>query len=198
MAFANEPDRIPNLIDPPAGTPPKALPESEPVKHYQRNPWEDLWRRLPLNVEDHEALQKKRGFSAETLKWSGLRSNRSTFRSIVEALEERWSISHLVAEGIYKEEGRQRPGPAGQLCGYGITNEKDENGDPIFGLTEPPIIPYFDEQGMVIYLRPHKGGVKKPKTDIEEAELCEDEDDERHCSSLVYIPPGTADLVQQA
>lgn len=196
LAFHDQPERVPHLF---AKDKPKTLHvEPEPAKVVApRNPWEDLQRRLPLIADDESALQKKRGFSPETIRLHGLRSNKPLLRPMVEALTEVWTVSHLVAEGIYKEEGRSRPGPAGQFCGYGITGEKDEDGKAIWALTEPIIIPYFNEEGEIFYLRPHKGGVKRPKDELEEIEICEDEEDERHCASHVFVPRGTRDLVRQ-
>ena len=138
--FDEPPEEKAALSDP--KTPPR-----HPTDGPTKNVWHDLWQRLPLTAEDHAALIKKRGFSPEIIELHGLRSNKLAYKPIVEALAEDYPLSLLLAEGIYKEEGRAQPGPIGQFYGYGITGEKDEHGKEIFALTEPPIIPYFDKDG---------------------------------------------------
>ena len=172
------------------GSPPHPAPVGPP-----KNVWEDLHRRLPLTSEDHDTLMRKRGFSPETIALHGIRSNKLAYKPILEALAEDYPLSLLLAEGIYKEEGRAAPGPIGQFYGYGITHEKDEHGRSVFALTEPPIIPYFDRDGTAYYLRPHKGGVKKPKGELTDVQIFEEEDDEATCAAEVFIPLGTAELV---
>lgn len=196
------PDKVPHLFTKPTDKVPKGQPilsdtafDDEPPLPSPANPWEALHRKLPLNTADTQKLIAKRGFSEETIQRHGIRSNNQACRPLVESLTETYSVTQLIAEGIYKEEGRQRPGPSGQFCGYGITGEKDSNGDAIWEITEPPIIPYYDERGTVFYLRPHKGGVRKPKDELEEMELCEDEEEERHCASFVFVPRGFEELV---
>ena len=192
------PERVPHLFEsarPKAGEPPPR-PKPEPRDGPPKNVWHALWKKLPLTSEDHAKLMAKRGFSPETIRIHGIRSNNISNKPLVESLEEQYSISVLLDEGIYKEEERKRAHPSGQFFGYGITGEKDpETKKAIFGITEPPIIPYFDSAGIPIYLRPHKGGVKRPKE--EEIELFEDEDDGRTCASHVFVPIGFAALVAQ-
>ena len=187
---APEPEAKPAKSAPP---PPHPATEGQP-----KNVWHDLWRRLPLTAEDHATLKVKRGFSDETIRLHGIRSNKFACKAIAEALADDWPLSLLLGTGLYKEEGRAAPSPSGQFYGYGITGEKDENGKPIFAITEPPIIPYFNAAGVPFYLRPHKGGVKRPRTELSEVQLFEDEDDEATCAAEVFIPIGTAELVELA
>ncbi len=194
------PERVPHLFAD-AKAKPNALPrelKTEPRDGPAKNVWHALWKKLPLTSEDHAKLLTKRGFSPETIRTHGIRSNNISNKSHVESLEEHYSHSLLLAEGIYKEDGRGGPRPVGQFFGYGITGEKDpETGKPIFGVTEPPLIPYFDSNGIPIYLRPHKGGVKRPKDEMEDIEIFEDEDEGRTCASHVFVPIGFATLVAQ-
>ena len=179
------------------GTPTdRKTPPRHPGDGPANNVWHDLWQRLPLTAEDHAALMEKRGFSPETIALHGIRSNKLAYKPIVEALAGDYPLSLLLAEGIFKEEGRAHPGPIGQFYGYGITDEKDEHGKAIFALTEPPIIPYFDKDGTPFYLRPHKGGVKKLKADLADIQIFEDEDDGAQCAAEVFVPLGTAELVE--
>ena len=166
-----------------------------PADGEPRNVWHALWQRLPLTSSDHEAMMFKRGFSPETIALHGLRSNKLAYRSILEGLASDYPLSLLLAEGLYKEEGRAAPGPCGQFYGYGITGEKDEHGHNVFAVTEPPVIPYFDRDGIPYYLRPHKGGVRKPRTELADIQLFEDEDDGAECAAEVFVPLGTAELV---
>ncbi|HEX8312322.1 MAG TPA: hypothetical protein VF614_13460 [Chthoniobacteraceae bacterium] len=200
------PERVPQLFETPAPKtsggssrvePPPVRPR-RPSDAEPKNVWHALWQRYPLTAEDHASLMSKRGFSPETIEVHGIRSNNMAYRSIVEGLAEDYPISVLLAEGIFKEEGRTRPSPTGQFYGYGITGEKDEHGQPIFAQTEPPIIPYFDAEGIPYYLRPHKGGVRKPRTELEDIQTFEDEDDASTCAAEVFIPIGTDELVELA
>ena len=173
--------------------PPKPPPRDGPPK----NIWHALWKRLPLTTDDHAKLVKTRGFSPETIKTLGFRSNNLANRDMLTALEDDYSLDELVSEGIFKAEGREYPVPAGQLFGYGITDRKDDHGKVIFEYTEPPIIPYLDADGVPFYLRPHKGGVKKPKDDLELVELDEEGETPDVCSAHVYCPYLLADLIAQ-
>lgn len=162
----------------------------------KRNPWHSLLMKpaLVLTAKDAEKLMEKRGFSRETLRLAGIRSNKQEFKPIVESLVSEWDEAVLVEAGIFKAEGG-RVWPAGQLCGWGRTGrkEKDTDGeerDEWSPDVEPPLIPYFDAQGTCIYIRPHKGGVKKLIDEaLAEAEISDPDEEPLECAAHVYVPP---------
>ena len=182
--------------------PPPPQPE-DPRDGEPTNPWMALWQRLVLNAGDREAIRLKRGLSDETITRAGIRSNNETNLYHLEALAEHYPTALLVAEGIYKSDSRSVR-PQGQLYGYGLTDKlgpdgkraKSPDGRPIFEITNPPLIPYFDLQGIPYYMRPHKGGVTRPKDELEDIELHEHEDEGRRCASHPFCPVRLAELVE--
>lgn len=142
-----------------------------------QNPWDALQRKLVLNAKDAESLSRKRGLNEKIIKLLGFRSNNRGNIPYIEELAEQYSRENLEALSIlYKDKAKLKPNV--QLVGKGLTGEKDEHGDPVWGWTEPVLIPYLDAQGRVFYLRPHKGGLSQDR----------DEFDEDFCSSHVYCP----------
>jgi hypothetical protein len=86
----------------------------------------------------------------------GFKSAIKSNLQVLQSLRERFSEEVLVAAGLWKwDGGRCRPEP--QLYGWGNTGKKDERGDLIWGWVYPILIPYFDETGEVVAIRPHKG-----------------------------------------
>lgn len=181
----------------------RSMGETSPELIESRNPHHAVWKKLSLTAADFARLQNKRGFSPEIIRLCGFRSNNAHNREPLMALLEEYPVDALVAEGIFKRERFKEPHPAGQLVGWGRTGKKDpQTGREIFSPeVEPIIIPYF-EHGVPYYLRPHKGGLKKPEDPFSQVAFDADEDDdddpeEKPCASFVYVPPGTAELVAE-
>ena len=179
---ADDDDHIPGIQPPEKVIP--FTPKPKPAK--PDNPWHAAWQMFPLNGADTEKLFRQRGFSPETIKTLGFRSNDFGNKILLEQLADQFPVDLLIREGIFKVEGRQRPSPSGQFYGYGITDEKGSDGQRKFAITEPVIIPYLNEHGIPKYLRPHKGGVRRPKDELAELDLSEDAPEQ--CGSHVYCP----------
>lgn len=126
----------------------------EPVKVL-----EDFYSQLTLSPEDEALLWDKRGLTPETARALGYRSNPKTNAELLEQLRQRHQPWALTRSGLFKPD-RGGIKPSGQFYGYGITGKrKDANGKDDFswGWTHPPLIPYRDETGALVHLRPHKG-----------------------------------------
>lgn len=166
--------------------PPSSDDPKPPKKKDTPNPWHALWQKLVLNGTDRAKLKNRRGFTDETIDKLGFKSNNQSNRIHLEALAQEFPIDLLVSEGIFvpdKKSGGYKPNA--QFLGWGITNKKKENGERIWDWTEPTLIPYLDEDRQCFYIRPHKGGARKPH---------DEEDDDSFCSSHVYCPFLLADL----
>jgi hypothetical protein len=175
------------------------LPQEPDVKPWadveSRSPWHALCKLLILTEADRAKLQNKRGFNDETINRLGFKSNNEANRDLLYALLDEFGIEKLLVEGIFKAKRNKSPEPSGQLMGWGRTGEKGKDGKEIWGVTEPILIPYFDSDGVPYNLRPHKGGVTRPVDPF--AEWDTDEDDQKPCHSHLYIPPGTARLIDK-
>jgi hypothetical protein len=180
-------DEIPGIA--PAAPPPPPPPRDGEA----RNVWHALWKKLPLTVDDRAKLRVARGLSDDTINRLGFRSNNGSNFHHLQALADDFSLDELIAEGIYKDEGSRGAKASGQFQGWGITDQKDKTGKAIFEQTEPILIPYLDADGVPFYMRPHKGGVKKPKDELEELDL--DEDAPESCASHVYCPYLLVELI---
>jgi hypothetical protein len=199
------PESVPELFETPGSHKPKQEENTERVPQIPdrdegapRNVWHDIWRRVPITIDDIRLLMKKRGFSRYIIDMLGFRSSIPGNRLHLEQLAEEYDLDLLISEGIYKDDGnRAAPAPNGQLAGWGNSGKQDEHGDPIFELNNPIIIPYLDARGVPFHLRPHKGGLSKPKGELEEIELTEDGDPPEKCNSHVYCPFILAELMAQ-
>jgi hypothetical protein len=183
QGFATKPE----YLEPPESSKPS------PADGEPRSPWHAIWQKLKLLPDDREKLKTARGFSDDTIDILGFRSNRQDNLAILDNLAER-HLKEFLEEGIYKRR-RRDPEPDFQLYGFGITGKKKEDGTPEFGETHPILIPYLDADGVPFYLRPHKGGVKRPTSQWEDLEIL-DEDD-RPCASHVYCPFTVAQLIAE-
>jgi hypothetical protein len=177
-----EPPREPSPASPPANppTPPKAPPAPPPQPSDRSpNPWHALWEKLVLTPRDKSKLMQQRGFSEETIKTLGFKSNNQSNRTHLESLRNEFPLDVLIAAGIFKNyRGETRPNP--QLVGWGLKRRARKEGDEDqWDWTEPILIPYLNDDGTCFYLRPHKGGVAPAR---------DDDDDDETCSSHVYCP----------
>lgn len=191
------PELVPHLFDDNGDARREETPEPrepEPRDGEPTNVWWAFWKKLALNSEDRMKLKTQRGFSDYTIDRLGFRSNHTGNMPLLEALAGEIPMDELLAEGLFKEDARGIK-PVGQFFGYGITSKKDKRGKNIFELNNPIIIPYLDELARPTYLRPHKGGVRKPTDELmEEVELFEDEEPST-CAAHVYCPFLLSDLI---
>lgn len=190
--------------------------QPHPAMRLEGGPWHELWKKLPLTGPDLEAITRKRGLSRETLELCGVRSNNAGNKELILGLRDRFPEVELVDLGILKDqEGRITA--AGQLTGWGRTgefhcrpcdttyrgrrcpkcNRKPKPEEAVWSPdVEPPIIPYFGTDGTVLYLRPHKGGIRNRELKLLQALDIPDEEDEDHeCASHVYVPPNFEELL---
>lgn len=192
-------------------------PEPNPARNLRGGPWHELWKKLGLNRGDIEAALKKRGLTHETLEIFGVRSNVAGNAPLVMALEHEFNEVDLLELGIWKEQDNGQVTPAGQLTGWGRTGEfhckpcdsnfrgkrcpkcdrKARREDAVWSpKMEPPIFPYFGDDGSAIYLRPHKGGVRNRELKLlQQLEIPDEEDEDFECASHVFVPPNFGELL---
>ena len=119
----------------------------------------EFYELLILTPEDEELIWRKRGLPKAAGAAFGFKSSLKSNLALLESLRERHAEVDLVAAGLYqRRDGRCRP--ASQMYGMGNTGKKDAHGDVIWDWVHPILIPYFNEDGEVVALRPHKGGVE--------------------------------------
>lgn len=119
---------------------------------------EEFFARLLLSEADEKVLFEKRGLDSRTSKALGFRSNPKANKEILQALSGQYSWEDLYAAGLWHREDRKQKKerrPNAKFYGFGIAGKK-ENGDWEYKWNCPIIIPYFDEQGKLLSLRPHK------------------------------------------
>ena len=102
-----------------------------------------------LEDADREALKAERGFSDEIINLCQFKSCRPENRQIIEELEQQYGEDALLEAGLLeaKDDGIK---PCSQLFGS-FKNDKFVNNI---------CIPYFNPDGEIFYLRPHKFGFK--------------------------------------
>lgn len=123
---------------------------------------------LALSPEDEERIWLKRGLESRTIEGLGFRSNAKSNRDLLLGLERQFSDSARTESGLFRKarNGEEKPQPSSKFYGYGrvrkLTAEekkKRKAGDDeefLWGWTHLALIPYFDEKGALISLRPHK------------------------------------------
>ena len=113
-------------------------------------------------------LFEKRGLTTVTCAALALRANPSSANeSLLQEAKEFFSWEELRASGLWLEANRKLKlgrRPNAQFHGKGQIGKKPErerrgkDDKWVWGFCEPVLIPYFDEAGDLIKLRPHKGG----------------------------------------
>jgi hypothetical protein len=140
-----------------------------------------------------ESLLEKRGLTPTTCERLGFRANpQEGNEKILLALRDEFKWEDLRASGLWLEADRKRKLDRRmntQFCGKGQVGRKPEkdrrNKDDkwLWGWCEPVLIPYFNEGGELIKLRPHKGGATAGT--IAGSERIYVPRDYRHCSETV-------------
>lgn len=115
-----------------------------------------FWERITLSDEDLQGLWRKRGLIPEICHGAGLKSSlRSNERVLVEMAQE-FSMGELVDAGLYRINYQGEAVPNRQYFGWSNTGRKDMRGEPERDWVHPVLIPYFNADGRVAGLRPHK------------------------------------------
>jgi len=170
----------------------------------------------PLTEEDGKMLWEKRGLTPATQAAAGLRSNLRGNKEILLAMEELFPSAVRVESGLWTNGDKpgDPPKPNAQFYGYGIVGKKkklpgeergawsgergagrDERDKFEWGWTHPILIPYFDEQGEVIHLRPHKGMMREKSPRMFVVRRGKTPADDKHAeapSSKNQTPPAEA------
>lgn len=120
----------------------------------------EFWSKLP---QESYLKMIRRELSPRAVDRFGLRANVPENEAILRMLAEKHGVRTMLRAGLYcypKRDGQESvvddPLPNSQFHGYGLANRKTGE----WGRTNPTIIPYFDELGKVVELRPHKGGIR--------------------------------------
>lgn len=124
----------------------------------------EFFGRLTLSEGDEKVLFEKRGLESRTVAALQFRSNPKANKEILLALSSEvlpgrgYAWEDLYAAGLWLREDRKSKKerrPNAKFYGFGIAGKK-ANGDWEYKWNNPIIIPYFDEAGKLLSLRPHK------------------------------------------
>lgn len=128
-----------------------------------------FYERLALSEEDREGLWFDRGLTAETCEALGYRSNPQSNKELLAAMADEFPVAVLEESGLWKAgDGPSDPvKPNPQFYGMSLVPRRDEKGKKVRDEEDdvvvdcvwnnPILIPYFDEVGDLVHLRPHKG-----------------------------------------
>lgn len=113
------------------------------------------------------SLFSKRALTALSCDVLGLRANNSGNEAILREICELYPWEEVRASGLWLEASRKAKlgrRPNAQFCGKGQIGKKPErerrtkDDKWVWGWCDPVLIPFFDEAGELLKLRPHKGG----------------------------------------
>jgi hypothetical protein len=136
-----------------------------------------FYEKLALSEADEERLFLKRGLSSKTSAALGFRSNPKLNQAFLEELlkmmKDGWlERDELLASGLFMRQPNSAELKLNkQFCGWGILGRKPKPQAPVdddefeqpaydeweWGWTQPVLVPYFNIQGELMGLRPHKG-----------------------------------------
>ena len=146
---------------PPAGDPPP--PALAALRWF--------YERLTLVESDLDRLWDERAFRTEFSQAMGYRSNLKANKELLLAMEKEFPVNVLLDSGLWNQGDKPTdpPKPNPQFYGMSLVEKRDEHGkkvrdrdgdvivDCVWGDPGPILIPYFDERGELVHLRPHKG-----------------------------------------
>jgi hypothetical protein len=116
---------------------------------------DDLISVLSLAEGDRSSLKTKRGFTTDMIESGEYRSCSDKAKDCMWELRDRWPHEKLVELGLFKKTKAGKLHPCEALQGMQWNEETEESEyKPV------PLIPYFDFEGKVFFVRPHKGGFK--------------------------------------
>jgi hypothetical protein len=113
------------------------------------------------------SLLAKRGLTPESCEALGFRASLRSNEKLLLELRDEFLWEQVVESGLWLEGNHQRQlnrRPNKQYCGKGQIGKKpkpeqrDSDDKWQWGWCEPALIPYFDQRGALVKLRPHKGG----------------------------------------
>jgi len=128
---------------------------------------EDFYSQLSLSREDAGMLRVKRGLFDDTCRRLGFVSSPVENKDKLLGLQEKHAADELLESGLFLPEDKKRKKefrPNSQFYGMGQKAKKPKEDRKhkddrwVWGMTHPVLIPYFDEAGRLLKLRPHKGG----------------------------------------
>lgn len=144
-------------------------PEASPPMMALR--W--FYERLELSAEDRKELFVKRGLVDATIDLFGYRSNPQSNKELLLSMEKEFPMPVLLECGLWKLDDHKisdPPKPNPQYYGMSLVEKRDAKGKKVRDddgevvreciWNRPILIPYFDEHGDLIHLRPHKGMMK--------------------------------------
>lgn len=146
------------------------------VDNNDVSPTSVFYEGLTLSEADREELKTKRGLTDEAIDAAGFRTNCRANLELLHALAGQFSELELVRCGLWNSKEKSFR-PSAQFYGYGVLGKKKklapellETGDyselddddfvwdwKESGKCNPILIPYFDVDGKLIAIRPHKG-----------------------------------------
>lgn len=130
----------------------------------------DFFTQLSLVPDDFKNLFLRRGLETKTIEALRFRSSPKLNRGKLLQMVSRFDKQELLDSGLFvRVKKSKKLKPNSQFCGAGIArkakegekparNEWKDNDGNIWGWCQPILIPYFDELGRLVGLRPHKGG----------------------------------------
>jgi len=139
------------------------LPDGQPVPDPLSSALVRELRYQPVSLE------LKRGLFPQTCALLGFKANRRSNEKLLLEIGQQYDWEERMASGLWKEASIQRRldrRPDKQFCGQGQVGRKpederrDQDDKAQWGYCEPPLIPYFNEFGELVKLRPHKGGAR--------------------------------------
>lgn len=123
---------------------------------------------MPFTPEHEAECLRKRGLTAETCRRAGLRSSVPNNREAIDGLRAKYPAGVLAEAGLLVKDkraaGAWKPNP--KFCGWGVARvkpkaeRKHDEDKREYGAVNPVVIPYYNEQGQVVALRPHKDSVE--------------------------------------
>ena len=128
-----------------------------------------FYARLHWSDADQTETSHKRGLTRASCEALGYRSNPQSNKELLLQMAEQFPPAVLVDCGLWSDPKKpgNAPAPNAQFYGMSLVPKRDEDGKKVRDedgkpLTEcvwnhPILIPYFDEHGDLIHLRPHKG-----------------------------------------
>ena len=133
-----------------------------------------FYAQLTLSAADAEKLCAGRGLVGPMLRLAGIASNPRSNRELLLKLADTYPTNALVEAGLWSRDGAAEPKPSGRYYGFHTWEEKRPDGskEACSGWTEPVLIPYFDREGQIVALRPHRSQIKGMIIRLYEAANC--------------------------
>lgn len=120
-----------------------------------------FYERLSFSDEDRKLCLEKRGLTARSCELAGLKSNPRSNEKYLREMPDNFPLPVLIESGLWSDaRPPASPKPHAQFYGWGLVKRGKSGEEDEWNWTQPILIPYFDDGGEVIHLRPHKGGVK--------------------------------------